>query len=151
QNAAMGRKSREKATTANGPKPPPVGKTRSRGGAVATPLTHPGGSTRRGARDRTRRRPQPQRPRRFATAAATEPPRQPEGRAVGRANRPGGRPDSGRPAACIAGSVAPGATADGIECQTREQVAYRIHAHLTVFVDGQTRQVPYGIGIARLR
>jgi hypothetical protein len=37
---------------------------------------------------------------------------------------------------------------DGIQCQTSEQVVYHIHAHLTVFVNGQPRQVPYGIGIA---
>ncbi|HEX3566800.1 MAG TPA: hypothetical protein VHU17_15635 [Acidimicrobiales bacterium] len=41
-----------------------------------------------------------------------------------------------------------GATIDGIECQTSEQLVYHIHAHLSVFVDGQPRQVPYGIGIA---
>ena len=39
-------------------------------------------------------------------------------------------------------------TIDGIQCQVSEQVVYHIHAHLTVFVDGQPRQVPYGIGIA---
>jgi hypothetical protein len=39
-------------------------------------------------------------------------------------------------------------TIDGIQCQTTEQLVYHIHAHLTVFVGGQPRQVPYGIGIA---
>ncbi len=38
-------------------------------------------------------------------------------------------------------------TIDGITCQTTEKVAYHIHVHLTVFVDGKQRQVPYGIGI----
>jgi hypothetical protein len=37
---------------------------------------------------------------------------------------------------------------DGIQCQTSEQVVYHIHTHLTVFVNGQPRQVPHGIGIA---
>ena len=37
---------------------------------------------------------------------------------------------------------------DGVECQTTEQVVYHIHAHLSVFVDGQPRQVPLAIGIA---
>jgi hypothetical protein len=37
---------------------------------------------------------------------------------------------------------------DGIQCQGSEQVAYHIHAHLAIFVDGQVRQVPYGVGIA---
>ena len=36
---------------------------------------------------------------------------------------------------------------DGIECQGAEQVLFHIHAHLTVFVDGTARRVPYGIGI----
>ena len=40
-----------------------------------------------------------------------------------------------------------GAPIDGIECQGAEQVLFHIHAHLTVFVDGTARQVPYGIGI----
>jgi hypothetical protein len=37
---------------------------------------------------------------------------------------------------------------DGIQCQGNEQVAYHIHAHLAVFVNGVPKQVPYGIGIA---
>jgi hypothetical protein len=40
-----------------------------------------------------------------------------------------------------------GAPVDGIECQGGEQVLFHIHAHLTVFVDGRPRRVPYGIGI----
>jgi hypothetical protein len=40
-----------------------------------------------------------------------------------------------------------GRVIDGIQCQTNEQVVYHIHAHLAVFVDGQPRQVPLGIGI----
>ena len=40
------------------------------------------------------------------------------------------------------------ATIDGVSCNTGEQLTYHIHAHLAVFVDGQARQVPYGIGIA---
>ncbi|MDQ6616829.1 MAG: hypothetical protein M3083_19305 [Actinomycetota bacterium] len=38
-------------------------------------------------------------------------------------------------------------TIDGIQCQASEQVVYHIHAHLSIFVDGQPRQVPKGIGI----
>src|SRR5207245_9072236 len=37
---------------------------------------------------------------------------------------------------------------DGIKCQPRETVLFHIHAHLTVFVNGKARLVPYGIGIA---
>jgi hypothetical protein len=37
---------------------------------------------------------------------------------------------------------------DGIKCNTTEQLKYHIHAHLAIFVDGQGRQIPAGIGIA---
>ena len=40
-----------------------------------------------------------------------------------------------------------GQTTDGIRCATREQALIHIHAHLAIFAAGQTRQVPYGIGI----
>jgi len=36
---------------------------------------------------------------------------------------------------------------DGISCQSSEQTLFHIHAHLTVFVNGQARQVPAAIGI----
>jgi hypothetical protein len=39
-------------------------------------------------------------------------------------------------------------TIDGIKCEASEQVVYHIHAHLTIFVNGHPRVVPYGIGIA---
>jgi hypothetical protein len=44
-------------------------------------------------------------------------------------------------------TAAGGQTVDGIQCQTSEQVAYHIHAHLAIFADGQPRTVPLGIGI----
>jgi hypothetical protein len=42
-----------------------------------------------------------------------------------------------------------GSAVDGIQCQGAEQVLFHIHAHLTVFVDGTPRRIPYGIGIPR--
>lgn len=36
---------------------------------------------------------------------------------------------------------------DGIKCGATEQLAYHIHAHLAVYVGGQPRAVPGGIGI----
>ena len=36
---------------------------------------------------------------------------------------------------------------DGIACQTSEQIAYHIHAHLTIYASGARRVVPAGIGI----
>jgi hypothetical protein len=41
----------------------------------------------------------------------------------------------------------PGQTIDGIKCDTTEKVAFHIHAHLAIFVNGKQKQVPYGIGI----
>jgi hypothetical protein len=41
-----------------------------------------------------------------------------------------------------------GQAIDGIKCEVSEQLVYHIHAHLSIFVDAQPRQVPYGIGIA---
>ena len=37
---------------------------------------------------------------------------------------------------------------DGIQCQRGEQVLFHIHSHLAVFVNGQQRTIPLGIGIA---
>lgn len=45
--------------------------------------------------------------------------------------------------------AATGQTVDGIKCETSEQVAYHIHAHLAIYVDGRARQVPYGIGVPK--
>jgi hypothetical protein len=36
---------------------------------------------------------------------------------------------------------------DGIKCGSTEQLAYHIHAHLLVYVNGQPRALPGGIGI----
>jgi hypothetical protein len=46
-----------------------------------------------------------------------------------------------------ASSAADGHTIDGIQCNAGEQVAYHIHAHLTVYVNGALRPIPAGIGI----
>jgi hypothetical protein len=47
-----------------------------------------------------------------------------------------------------AGSPGPGQSVDGISCQTGEQTLFHVHSHLTIFVDGKPRQIPYGVGIA---
>jgi hypothetical protein len=44
-------------------------------------------------------------------------------------------------------NAASGQTIDGIQCQTDEQTVVHVHTHLTVFVNGQPRIIPYGIGI----
>jgi hypothetical protein len=40
-----------------------------------------------------------------------------------------------------------GQTINGIQCQTNEQTVAHVHTHLTVFVNGQARVIPYGVGI----
>ena len=47
-----------------------------------------------------------------------------------------------------AGSPSPGQSVDGIQCQAGEQVAFHIHSRLTIFVNGKSERVPYGVGIA---
>jgi hypothetical protein len=44
-------------------------------------------------------------------------------------------------------NAATGQTMNGIECQTNEQLVLHVHTHLTIFVNGQARVIPYGIGI----
>ena len=46
-----------------------------------------------------------------------------------------------------ASSTAQGATVDGVECAPVEQLAYHIHSHLQVYVNGQSRTLPGAIGI----
>jgi hypothetical protein len=48
-----------------------------------------------------------------------------------------------------AATAASGQTVDGIKCESAEQVAYHIHAHLAVYVDGKLRPIPLGIGIVK--
>jgi hypothetical protein len=52
-------------------------------------------------------------------------------------------------AAVLTGTTtqATGQAVDGISCSTTEQTLFHIHAHLTVFVNGAARQIPYGVGI----
>jgi hypothetical protein len=35
----------------------------------------------------------------------------------------------------------------GIPCQRAEKIAFHIHAHLTIFVQGKAKVIPFGIGI----
>lgn len=46
-------------------------------------------------------------------------------------------------------TAADGQTVDGIQCQSNEQVAYHIHTHLSIYVNGALRPVPAGIGIVK--
>jgi hypothetical protein len=40
-----------------------------------------------------------------------------------------------------------GQTIAGIPCQRAEKIAFHIHAHLTIFVRGKAKVIPFGIGI----
>ena len=40
-----------------------------------------------------------------------------------------------------------GQSVDGVSADTSEQLAYHIHAHLSVYINGTQKVVPYGIGI----
>jgi hypothetical protein len=44
-------------------------------------------------------------------------------------------------------TAATGQTVDGVQCQAGEQTEVHVHTHLTIFVDGKARVIPYGIGI----
>ena len=44
-------------------------------------------------------------------------------------------------------NAATGQTVDGIQCQTSEGTQVHVHSHLTIFVNGQARAIPAGIGI----
>jgi hypothetical protein len=54
---------------------------------------------------------------------------------------------TGEPLAAVDTS-ATGQPVDGVRCDTSEQVAYHIHSHLAVFVSGQPRSIPAGVGVA---
>lgn len=47
-----------------------------------------------------------------------------------------------------AGWLTLGQSLDGITCEPVERLSYHIHVHLTIFVNGVQRLIPYGIGIA---
>jgi hypothetical protein len=61
---------------------------------------------------------------------------------------PEGVPIPAAPPLARPNAPAPGRSVDGISAAAAEQLAFHIHAHLTVFVAGSPRQLPYGVGIA---
>ena len=61
---------------------------------------------------------------------------------------PEGPPLERGPDLAPAGSPSIGDAVDGIACERSEQVLFHIHARVTVYVDGRSRRIPYGIGIA---
>ncbi|MDQ6778957.1 MAG: hypothetical protein M3071_22665, partial [Actinomycetota bacterium] len=60
---------------------------------------------------------------------------------------PEGIPIPSAPALASTSSGATGSDVDNIGCLGAEQTVFHIHAHLTIFVNGTPRQIPYAIGI----
>lgn len=57
-------------------------------------------------------------------------------------------PEPNAPALAPAASKAtPTHAVDGIRCQRDEKLAFHIHAHVTLFVNGKARALPGGIGV----
>lgn len=74
----------------------------------------------------------------------------PTGRSTSSAHLgPEGMPLQTGPDLASASTAASGQSVDGISCSATEQVAYHIHAHLAVYVDGRPRTIPYGIGTVK--
>ena len=44
-------------------------------------------------------------------------------------------------------NAATGQTVDGVQCNAGEKTVTHVHTHLTIFVNGQSRVIPYGAGI----
>jgi hypothetical protein len=44
-------------------------------------------------------------------------------------------------------NAATGQTVNGVQCQAGEQLVSHVHTHLTIFVNGKARVIPYGIGV----
>jgi hypothetical protein len=63
--------------------------------------------------------------------------------------RPGPETTPLEPGAALApaSTAAPGTPVDGVHCAPVEQLAYHIHAHLQVYVNGQPRSLPGAIGL----
>jgi hypothetical protein len=61
---------------------------------------------------------------------------------------PEGVPIPTAPALARAEAPVPGRSVDGISAAAAEQLAFHIHAHLTIFIAGRPRQIPSGVGIA---
>jgi hypothetical protein len=45
----------------------------------------------------------------------------------------------------------PGSARGGVPCGSGEQLSYHVHAHLTIYVNGEPRAVPLGVGIGAPR
>ena len=62
-------------------------------------------------------------------------------------NGPEGIPLTTGPALASLVNGATGQTVDGVQCNTSEKTVSHVHTHLTIFVNGKSRVIPYGAGI----
>jgi hypothetical protein len=60
---------------------------------------------------------------------------------------PEGIPSEVSPALGAPNAGLSGATIDGVSCNSTEQLVYHHHVHLAVFIDGQAKSVPPGVGM----
>lgn len=65
----------------------------------------------------------------------------------GQKRGPEGIPLEQGPELASASTTTQGATVDGVQCAPIEQLAYHIHAHLQVYLNGQARTLPAAIGL----
>jgi hypothetical protein len=65
------------------------------------------------------------------------------------ATKPGeeGIPLAQGPSLATLATAATGQNVDGIQCNAGEQTVTHVHSHLTIFVNGKARVIPYGIGV----
>jgi hypothetical protein len=65
------------------------------------------------------------------------------------ATKPGaeGIPLAQGPSLATLATAATGQKVDGIQCNTGEQTVTHVHSHLTIFINGKARVIPYGIGV----
>lgn len=59
----------------------------------------------------------------------------------------GDGPHGAKKALAPTGPTKAGDTVHGVKCETSERLAYHIHAHLAVYVDGAERTIPADVGI----
>jgi hypothetical protein len=60
---------------------------------------------------------------------------------------PEGIPVPTGPKLATLANAATGETTNGVQCQDGEQLVLHVHTHVTIFVNGQARVIPYGVGI----
>ncbi len=60
---------------------------------------------------------------------------------------PEGVPIPREPLLASAATDATGQAVDGIQCNAGEQTLFHVHTHLSIFVNGSQRAIPYGVGV----